>query len=102
MRYPERYKDNPRLAKRLARQAKPAARRPLKNEIDQLEVIGEASVKDQQSHDADYWESRAERTRRLAGGYHDRAIRDHFMKIAAGYEELARSTRAVRVDPEKK
>lgn len=46
--------------------------------------------------DVDYWQSRAERTRRQASRYRDQAIRDPFMKIAAGYDELARSARNVR------
>ncbi|GAB6996207.1 MAG: hypothetical protein CFE30_17795 [Bradyrhizobium sp. PARBB1] len=45
--------------------------------------------------DAAYWESRAERTRRQAGRYQDQATREHFMKIAAGYEALAASARSV-------
>jgi hypothetical protein len=50
--------------------------------------------------DVNYWQSRAERTRRQAGRYRDPAVRDHFMKIAAGYDELARSARSVREGPE--
>lgn len=48
--------------------------------------------------DASYWESRAERTKRLAARHQDPATRDHFMKIAAGYEALARSARSVGQD----
>jgi hypothetical protein len=98
MRYPKRHKDNPRPAKRSAREPGPVARhnrrRSLKKKVDQPEIIGEATVKDQPSADADYWESRAEKTRRQAGQYQNQAIRDHFMRIAAGYEELARMARA--------
>lgn len=50
--------------------------------------------------DATYWESRAERTRRQAGRYQDKATRDHFMKIAAGYEALAGWARSVGRGPQ--
>lgn len=50
--------------------------------------------------DATYWESRADRTRRQAGRYQDQATREHFMKIAAGYEALAASARSVGQGPE--
>lgn len=50
--------------------------------------------------DASYWASRAERTKCLAARHQDQAIRDHFMEIAAGYEELARSARSVGRDPD--
>ncbi|QOZ33667.1 hypothetical protein XH92_20020 [Bradyrhizobium sp. CCBAU 53421] len=48
--------------------------------------------------DASYWASRAERTKRQAARHQDQATRDHFMKIAAGYEALARSARSVGQD----
>ncbi|UGA44620.1 hypothetical protein HU230_0000855 [Bradyrhizobium quebecense] len=50
--------------------------------------------------DASYWTSRAERTKRQAARHQDQATRDHFMKIAAGYEALARSARSVGRDPD--
>ena len=40
--------------------------------------------------DAEYWQFRAERTRSEARRYKQDGIRDHFIKIAAGYYELAR------------
>lgn len=49
-------------------------------------------------NDAEYWASRAERTRRQASRYQDLAIQDHFMKIAAGYDALAQQARSVRGD----
>ena len=57
-------------------------------------VRKKSSVRRQQD-DATYWESRAERTRRQAGRYQDQATREHFLKIAAGYEALAASARSV-------
>ena len=50
--------------------------------------------------DASYWASRAERTKRQAARHQDQATRDHVMKIAAGYEALARSARSVGRDPD--
>ncbi|MHC2465240.1 hypothetical protein ACVIHD_004252 [Bradyrhizobium embrapense] len=50
--------------------------------------------------DASYWASRAERTKRQAARHPDQATRDHFMKIAAGYEALARLARSVGRDPD--
>ena len=41
------------------------------------------------SDDVDYWRERAIRAKRLAQHHDDQATRDHLMKIAAGYEELA-------------
>lgn len=54
--------------------------------------------------DADYWRERATRAKRLTHHHDDRATRDHLMKIAAGYEELAEraedALRAVRLSEE--
>ena len=50
--------------------------------------------------DASYWASRAERTKRQAARHQDQATRDHFMKIAAGYEALACSARSVGRGPD--
>jgi hypothetical protein len=49
--------------------------------------------------DATYWESRAERMTRQAARHQDQAVREHFMKIAAGYEALAGWARSVQRDP---
>jgi hypothetical protein len=43
--------------------------------------------------DAEYWQSRAARTRNQSHRYKQTAIRDHFAEIAAGYDELARRAR---------
>ena len=48
---------------------------------------------DTPSGDAEYWQSRAERTRNESRRYKQNAVRDHFLKIAAGYDELARRAR---------
>jgi hypothetical protein len=45
--------------------------------------------------DADYWQSRAERTRKQSQRYKQPAVRQHFAKIAAGYDALARRARAI-------
>ena len=49
-----------------------------------------AEPAEMQARDAKYWHSRAERTRKQALRYEEAAVRDHFVKIADGYDELAR------------
>jgi hypothetical protein len=44
----------------------------------------------------EYWKSRAERTRQRARRHRDEGLRDHLLKIATGYDELAERARAAR------
>jgi hypothetical protein len=60
------------------------------------EVVQKKAHAREAQDDASYWTSRAERTKRQAARHRDQAIRDHFMKIAAGYEALALSARSVK------
>jgi hypothetical protein len=55
-----------------------------------------AKVETRHSHqdDADYWQSRADRTKRQANQFHGHT-REHLMKLAAGYEQLARNARNI-------
>jgi hypothetical protein len=46
--------------------------------------------------DYDYWKSRAQRSCRLAARQDSEHLRNHYLKIAAGYEELARMAMEVR------
>jgi len=46
--------------------------------------------------DAEYWHSRAERARKESRRHEQPAVRDHFVKIAAGYDELARRASETR------
>lgn len=48
-----------------------------------------APVTPREAYDGHYWKERAERARRMAGRHDQPHIRDHFMKIAAGYDKLA-------------
>ena len=40
-----------------------------------------------------YWKSRAQRSRQLADRQKSEHVREHYLKIVAGYEELARRWR---------
>jgi hypothetical protein len=51
--------------------------------------------------DAEYWQSRAERTRNQSRRYKQSAVRDHFAKIAAGYDELASRAGETAIETEK-
>lgn len=53
------------------------------------------------AYDGDYWKQRAERARRMARRYDQQHIRDHFMKIAAGYDQLAERAYDVQNEIEK-
>lgn len=48
---------------------------------------------------AEYWQSRAERFRNQFRRCDPPAIRDHFVKMAAGYDELAQRARELRIEP---
>ena len=56
------------------------------NSSDLAETRGDQAV---------YWESRAERTRNQSRRYKQPAVCDHFAKIAARYDDLARRAREV-------
>jgi hypothetical protein len=43
--------------------------------------------------DAEYWQSRVGPTKNELRRYKQNSVRDHFMKIAAGYDELAQRAR---------
>ena len=83
-----------RPSRRHANEAQPP--RQAAKKVD--EVVHKRPRAGKPQDDASYWESRAERTKRQAARHQDPAIRDHFMKIAAGYEALARSARSVGQD----
>ena len=54
-----------------------------------------------QAYDGDYWKERAERARRMASRHDQQHIRDHFMKIADGYDQLAERAYKVQSEIEK-
>jgi hypothetical protein len=60
-----------------------------------------AEPNDASHEDAEYWQSRAERPRNQSRRYKQPAVRDHFVKIAAGYDELARRAREPGFEAEK-
>ena len=49
--------------------------------------------------DADYWQSRADRTKLQANRFRHHT-RDHLMKVAAGYEQLAQNARGIGDKPD--
>ncbi len=54
-----------------------------------------------QAYDGDYWKQRAERARRMARSYDQQHIRDHFIKIAVGYDQLAERAYKIQSEIEK-
>jgi hypothetical protein len=73
--------------------------RPMKEQLAHPE--GQDEPIKTQDGDAEYWQSRAERTRTRSRRYKQPAVRDHFGKIAAGYEELARRAHEVTIETDK-
>ncbi len=67
---------------------------------DRSARTGRVERTDTRHEDAEYWQSRAERTRSQSRRYKQPAVRDHFVKIAAGYDELARRTRELDFEAE--
>ncbi len=61
------------------------------NSSDLAETRGDQAV---------YWESRAERTGNQSRRYKQPAVCDHFAKIAARYDDLARRAREVGTEAE--
>lgn len=70
------------LSENMGRVAGPVKGQPAR--IKECDELTEAR------NDAGYWHSRAERMRNRSRRYKQPAVRDHFVKIAAGYDELAR------------
>lgn len=70
--------------------------RRIKKEIEKLAAQDQDVLAAPQVQDGDYWKSRAERTRQQARRYRSEGVRDHLLKIAAGYEELARRAYAAQ------
>lgn len=68
--------------------------RRIKKEIERF-VPGDwtAAPRDQIG---EYWKSRAERTRQRARRHGDQGLRDHLLKIANGYDELAKRACSAR------
>jgi hypothetical protein len=64
--------------------------RQIKQEIENLAAEDHGPIAAPQVQNGDYWRSRAERTRQQAQRYRSEAVRDHLLKIAMGYEELAK------------
>lgn len=62
---------------------------------------GRGEPTDTRHEDAEYWQSRAERTRSQSRRYKQPAVCDHFGKIAAGYDEFARRPRELEYTAEK-
>jgi hypothetical protein len=58
---------------------------------------GGSEITERRGGDAEYWQARAERARKQSRRYKEPAVRDHFVKIAAGYDELARCARDFRI-----
>jgi hypothetical protein len=65
---------------------------------DRSARTGRGEPADTRHEDAEYWQSRAERTRSQSQRYKQAAVRDHFGKIAAGYDELARRARELKFE----
>src|ERR1700743_1967302 len=70
--------------------------RRIKQEIEHPEAVDYGTVTMLQGQNGDYWKSRAERTRQQAQRYRSEAVRDHLLKIARGYEELAKRAYAAQ------
>jgi hypothetical protein len=70
--------------------------RRIKQEIENLAAVDHDPVAMPQVQNGDYWKSRAERTRQQAQRYRSEAVRDHLLKIARGYEELAKRAYAAQ------
>ena len=68
--------------------------RRIRREIEKLAEHDPLTVPRVQ--DGDYWKSRAERTRQQARRYRSEGLRDHLLKMASGYDELAKWTYAVQ------
>jgi hypothetical protein len=64
--------------------------RRIRQEIENLAVVDHDPLASPQVQNGDYWKARAERTRQQARRYRSEAVRDHLLKIAMGYEELAK------------
>lgn len=74
--------------------------RRIKNEIEKLAAVDQDLLATPHVQDGDYWKSRAERTRQQARRYRSEGVRDHLLKIAAGYDELAERVYAAQQTPE--
>jgi hypothetical protein len=70
--------------------------RQIKQEIENLAAEDHDPVIAPQVQNGDYWKSRAERTRHQAQRYRSEAVRDHLLKIAMGYDELAKRAYAAQ------
>ncbi|HVX77975.1 MAG TPA: hypothetical protein VHB49_17710 [Bradyrhizobium sp.] len=70
--------------------------RRIKKEIEKLAAVDHGPVTAPPMQNGDYWKSRAERTRQQARRYRSEGVRDHLLKIAAGYDELAKRAYAAQ------
>jgi hypothetical protein len=61
----------------------------IKKEIEKLAAMESEPLVTPRVQDGSYWKSRADRTRQQARRYRSEGLRDHLLKIAAGYDELA-------------
>lgn len=88
------------LAEQLASEASAPKRqqlaRRIKKEIEKLAAIDRDSVTAPRDQNEDYWKSRAEWTRQQARRHRNEGFRDYLLKIAAGYDELAKRAHAAR------
>jgi hypothetical protein len=88
------------LTGQLAFEPSPTKRRQLarriNQEVENLAAMNGDSAVVPQVQNGDYWKSRAERTRQQAQRYRSEAVRDHLLKIAMGYEELAKRAYAAQ------
>lgn len=88
------------LAEQLASEASASKRqqlaRRIKKEIEKLAAVDPDPVTSLRDQNGDYWKSRAERTRQQARQHRNEGFRDHLLKIAAGYDELAKRAHAAR------
>jgi hypothetical protein len=82
------------LTEQLAVEASSSRRQQLANgikkEIEKLVAIENEPLVTPRVQDGSYWKSRADRTRQQARRYRSEGLRDHLLKIAAGYDELAK------------
>lgn len=63
--------------------------RRIKKEVEKLAAI-DRTEQESPNHDGEYWKSRAERARQRARRHQDEGFRDYLLKIATGYDELAK------------
>jgi hypothetical protein len=90
-----------RLTEQLAFETAGLKRQKLARQIKKkLAVMDQGPLETPPVKEGDYWKSRAERIRRRAQRCRSDGFRDHLLKIAAGYDELAKAAYAAEAQSE--